>query len=477
MVRRVVADLPAAVGRIQLHPDDRSGCLASTSTDGDSLSIASLDQLERRLSRWCDRGLGRTWVVAVSGGSDSVGLLRILHQLSGRLDLTLSVAHLDHGTRGEASRADAALVCGLAGSLELPVDLGEWRPERTGHFEADARRARYAWLTQIARARGAAVIAVGHTHDDQAETILQRILRGTGPRGLSGMAATRRLASGPSLMLARPLLEATRREIREYLAALGQPYREDASNADRSRTRARLRHDLLPKLAAEYNPDVAGALVRLGSLARALERSLEAELRRLVHQAVLTRASCFAGSGDAPAGPRRACRRSAGGGWLHWLGAAKFLASWSGAVSRYRPTSFFWFCAVSIIQRHPAPHSSPSNRSRSWFPVARRSPGPRARSKSASIQEQGPSATKRSIWSNWLCPSWFADRRPAIGSARWACRAQARRWRISFEAGRFPARSVRAFRWCVTGPASFGLSGTGFPTGSNSPRKPGALWV
>jgi tRNA(Ile)-lysidine synthase len=252
------------------------------------VNVSPVDLVERRLVRWCDRGLGRTWVVAVSGGSDSVGLLRTLDHLAGRVGLTLSVAHLDHGTRGEASRRDAAFVSELAASLGLPFDRGEWRPARTGHFEADARRARYAWLTQIARERGASVVAVGHTHDDQAETILQRVLRGTGPRGLAGMAATRRLASAPKLTLVRPLLQATRREIREYLAGLGQSYCEDASNVDRSRTRARIRHDLLPKLAAEYNPDVAGALVRLGGLASALERALDADLRTLVRQAVLS---------------------------------------------------------------------------------------------------------------------------------------------------------------------------------------------
>ena len=150
-------------------------------------TAAWIDGIERRVSLWCSRGLGRTWVVAVSGGSDSVGLLRILHQLSGRLELTLSVAHLDHGARGEAARADAAFANELARSLKLPFDLGEWRPARAGHFESDARQARYAWLTAIARVRGATAIAVGHTHDDQAETIIQRILRGTGPRGLAGM--------------------------------------------------------------------------------------------------------------------------------------------------------------------------------------------------------------------------------------------------------------------------------------------------
>ena len=123
-------------------------------------------------------------------------------------------------------------------------------------------------------------MAVGHTRDDQAETILHRIVRGTGPRGLAGMPAWRPLSE--EVVLLRPLLKVARAAIRDYLVALGQPYRDDATNADLSRTRARIRHDLLPKLAAEYNPKVANALVRLGELAGASHRSyrrrvLEAE--------------------------------------------------------------------------------------------------------------------------------------------------------------------------------------------------------
>ncbi len=232
------------------------------------------------LKRWRDSGLGPGWVVAVSGGSDSVGLLRVLHALASELDVRLSVAHLDHGARGETSRADAAFVARLAETLGLPFDLGHWRPGRPGHFEADARRARYAWLAEVAQARAASAVAVGHTRDDQAETILHRIVRGTGPRGLAGMAAWRPLSE--EVVLLRPLLKVARAAIRDYLAALDQPYRDDATNADLSRTRARIRHDLLPKLAAEYNPKVANALVRLGELAGASHRSyrrrvLEAE--------------------------------------------------------------------------------------------------------------------------------------------------------------------------------------------------------
>ncbi len=97
-----------------------------------------IDQIEHRIARWRARCLGGAWVVAVSGGGDSVGLLRILHQVAPRVDLRLSVAHLNHSTRGEASRADADFVAELAASLGLPFDIGQWRPIHTGHFESDA---------------------------------------------------------------------------------------------------------------------------------------------------------------------------------------------------------------------------------------------------------------------------------------------------------------------------------------------------
>ena len=225
----------------------------------------------------------RVWVVAVSGGGDSVGLLRALHELAPTRGLTLSVAHLDHGTRGEVGKADAAFVAELAGALGLPVDLGAWTPTRPAHFEADARRARYSWLAETAQRRGAGVVAVGHTSDDQAETVLHRVLRGTGVRGLAGIPKTRVLAEG--IRLVRPLRDVSRAEIRAYLDGLGQPCREDASNADPTRTRVRIRHDLLPKLAAEYNPKVAEALVRLARLAAGSNRDIDRRVRALQRSA------------------------------------------------------------------------------------------------------------------------------------------------------------------------------------------------
>ena len=225
----------------------------------------------RRARRFVTRRRGVSWVVAVSGGGDSVALLRGLHPFAGECGVRLTVAHLDHGARGDASVTDARFVAELAETLGIPFDLGHWRPSRPGHFEADARRARYEWLATVARERGASAVAVGHTRDDQAETILHRILRGTGPMGLAGIRPSRRLADGIALI--RPILGATRLELRAYLDAIDQAYRDDPTNLDVRRTRARVRHDLLPKLAEDYNPRVAEALVRLGRLAHAARRA------------------------------------------------------------------------------------------------------------------------------------------------------------------------------------------------------------
>lgn len=247
---------------------------------------APVDHARRALARWRGMGLGPGVIVAVSGGSDSVALLRILRELGEEFGLALAVAHLDHGVRGATAEADARFVADLAGQLGLPFELGRWSPPRPAHFEADARRARYDWLVEAARRHGAAAVAVGHTQDDQAETILQRILRGTGPRGLAGIPARRRLAEGVDLI--RPLREASRVSLRDYLGSIGQDWREDATNADTSRTRSRLRHELLPLLARDYNPRVVEALVRLGQIAATREPTFERLLREHERAAIVT---------------------------------------------------------------------------------------------------------------------------------------------------------------------------------------------
>jgi tRNA(Ile)-lysidine synthase len=200
-------------------------------------------------------------VAACSGGGDSVALLRLLHSIG----IPLIAAHLNHGVRGQAGNEDAQFVVNLAESLHLTCEIGSWRPSRLTHFESDARKARYAWLLEIAQRHGARAVAVGHTREDQAETILHRIIRGTGLRGLCGMVPSRPL--GPGVALVRPLLEVDRSDLRDYLRSINQAWREDSSNTDTKRTRARIRNDLIPKLAAEFNPRILHALSRLGQLA------------------------------------------------------------------------------------------------------------------------------------------------------------------------------------------------------------------
>ncbi len=238
-----------------------------------------------RLRPDLERLRGSGVVVAVSGGGDSVGLLRALHGVGPEYRLRLSVAHLDHGARGEESEGDARFVAELAGALGLPFDLGHWRADRAGHFEVDARRARYEWLAKVARGRQSAWVAVGQTLDDQAETIFHRVVRGTGLRGLAGMPARRRLAPGVTLI--RPLLGVGRGEVRAYLGAIGQDFREDSSNLDTSRTRARIRLEWLPSLAEDFNPNVAEALVNLGRIASEANARLERVARERLAGVVL----------------------------------------------------------------------------------------------------------------------------------------------------------------------------------------------
>jgi tRNA(Ile)-lysidine synthase len=206
---------------------------------------------------------GDVVIVAVSGGPDSMALLDALGRLGPTLPLALEVATVDHGLRPEA-RAEAELVRARARALGLPwhglrVDAAAARRGHASLHDA-ARRVRLGALEELAGARGA-VVALAHQADDQAETVLFRIVRGTGLRGLAGIPYQR----GPFI---RPLLDVTRAEISRYLARHAIPFVEDPSNADARFARARVRHHLMPLLAAE-NPRVREALVGLAAAARA----------------------------------------------------------------------------------------------------------------------------------------------------------------------------------------------------------------
>lgn len=237
--------------------------------------------------------LNRTWpasersavtsVLAVSGGADSVALARacLATHLPG--PGRLLVAHYNHHLRGDESQQDAQFVAELCRQWQLPFLLGEWPPEAVRSDEDSARAARYQFLTEQACQQGARYVATAHTADDQAETILYRILRGTSLEGLRGIAIHRPLIPGISLM--RPLVELPRQVLLDYLQSVGQEYRRDSSNDDPRYTRNRIRHELLPWLQREVNPAIAAALVRLGQTAAEAQDFVTSQAQSLLELA------------------------------------------------------------------------------------------------------------------------------------------------------------------------------------------------
>ena len=203
---------------------------------------------------------GEHAVVAVSGGTDSTALLLVLDALSRRWgqDYVLGVAHLDHGLRGAESEADADFVAALARAHGIPCIVGRAGPVPKGeNLEAWARAERAAFLTRAARELGARTICLGHTRNDQAETVLMRLARGAGPGSLGAMRARR--ADG----VVRPLLERTRAECAAYVEHAGWRPRHDRSNDDDRFFRNRVRRDVLPELSRRLGVDLVARLARL----------------------------------------------------------------------------------------------------------------------------------------------------------------------------------------------------------------------
>jgi tRNA(Ile)-lysidine synthase len=217
-----------------------------------------------------ERTRNQTVVLAVSGGADSVAMLRACERLRTKLGLELAVGHVHHGLRAAPAERDAEFVQSLCQQLGVPCRVGRVDAASRGDgIEAAAREARYEWLAEFAESLSAAYLATAHTADDQVETILHRIVRGTGIGGLSGIPATRALS--PQVTLVRPLLGFTRGQIQEYLSDLQQPACDDETNRDRELTRNRIRHELLPLLEEKYNARAREALLRLGALAGELQ--------------------------------------------------------------------------------------------------------------------------------------------------------------------------------------------------------------
>ena len=231
-----------------------------------------------------------TVLLAISGGADSVALLRAICALKTGGEGRVCVAHFNHRLRGEESATDEAFVVDLAARFNLPCQLGsagdETSPEASGDgLEAAARAARYEFLRRTAARLGARYVVTAHTADDQIETILHRIVRGTGIVGLAGMRRARPLGSAASLI--RPLLGFRRARLVAYLDDLGQPCRYDSTNADVRFTRNRIRHELLPLLAVQFNPGVTDALLRLGNLAGEVQAVADSLVNRLAGQCVV----------------------------------------------------------------------------------------------------------------------------------------------------------------------------------------------
>ena len=238
---------------------------------------------------------------AVSGGADSVALLLLLHAANAMprnaLGVGLSAVHVHHGLRGEEADADTEFVRALCLRLEVPLHVHHASvPDRVARgreagepetIEEAARELRYEYFAKLIAEGHADSVLTAHTLDDQAETVLMKLLRGAWTEGLSGIHPVVLVPdAGRPGKIVRPLLAVRRAELEEFLRGQGQTWRTDSSNADEAFTRNRVRHHLLPILR-EYNPGIDQALANLAELARDDEARWQAELGRILPQALL----------------------------------------------------------------------------------------------------------------------------------------------------------------------------------------------
>jgi tRNA(Ile)-lysidine synthase len=216
------------------------------------------------MQSWMRPGL--KLAIAVSGGADSVALLHLALSARAKLGLALSAVHFNHHLRGKASNADERFVGALAANLEVPLQIGRADvgknviSEKT-NLEDTARRARYEFFRQLVERGVLDLVATAHSMDDQAETVMAHILRGT---GIAGLAAIHPVTNG----IVRPLLGFRRDDLRKYLRSRKQRWREDATNLDLARNRARMRKKLFPLLTKQFNPAVVEHLAALADRAR-----------------------------------------------------------------------------------------------------------------------------------------------------------------------------------------------------------------
>ncbi|TWU07229.1 tRNA(Ile)-lysidine synthase [Symmachiella macrocystis] len=228
-------------------------------------------------------------LLAVSGGADSMALLRGMLDLNQAHSGRLAVAHFNHNLQPAVSDDVARWLQQTCERLDIPFhlgasDVGQLAAESGQGIEESARNARYAFFKQTALDNQFTQVLVAHTRDDQVETILHHLLRGTGVAGLRGMPERRALVplsdGQPEIALLRPMLTVTRAQAVDYLRTVGQDYRDDPSNVDVAFTRNRIRHELLPLLETSFNPNIRDALSKLSQQAGDLQDALE----QIVHQ-------------------------------------------------------------------------------------------------------------------------------------------------------------------------------------------------
>ena len=366
------------------------GIRHSTLTTNTALARRALETIRRHgLARPGERVL-----VAVSGGADSVAMLFLLRELEAAAELTIAgIAHLNHQLRGADADADEAFCAALAARLGLPfvaerIDVAALAREQKRSIEDAARAARYAFFDRAAAALNAAVIAVAHTKDDQAETFLLRLMRGAGTRGLAAIRPRLRLptvapaprrgslpAEAPEARrwVVRPLLEVERSALREYLAARGEAFREDGSNADLRIPRNRVRHELIPYLESHFSPGLTGVLARAAELARQDEDFLQGEAIKLAARVVLSDVTVRLDAAALSGAPRAlssrvaqaALQRFAGSKPIHFEHVDRLLALASdGAGGEGRAISLPGQVAVRVGSRIELRPAERSRRSR-----------------------------------------------------------------------------------------------------------------
>ncbi|MDY6835279.1 MAG: tRNA lysidine(34) synthetase TilS [Chloroflexota bacterium] len=260
-------------------------------------SLFSLDHLAHRVFLFVKQHnlmmAGEKAIVAVSGGPDSVCLLHILHLLQEEIGMHIHVAHLDHMLRGEDSRADAEYVRQLCQASNIPVtlqsrDVQSYRAQQHLSLEEAARYLRYEFLAQVAQTTGANLVVVGHTSDDQVETVLMNLIRGTGLQGLAGMQphTLYRVSSGNQVRVVRPLLCVSRTEVQQYCQDHDLKPREDNSNGNTIHLRNCIRHELIPLLKS-YNPSIKECMLNTTQIMQETNALLDSQIRDLWEHTVV----------------------------------------------------------------------------------------------------------------------------------------------------------------------------------------------